>query len=804
MNKDCDKHFFKKPEFYRLTGGNNYVRIDAEDKVTGHGKYVGDIMFPDMLTGRMVRSPYAYARIKSIDTSEAEKLPGVKCILTAKDFEWKSKVGNGEFAAEFADKEVLCSELVKQVGDDIAAVAAVDEETAQRAVDLIKVEYEVLEGVFDPFKAMDDDAPEIQWEGRGIHNIGMKSIMQAGTDINEEFANAAYVQHRNYKAHRMVHAAMEPHGAVATYRNGDYTIWMSTQMAYVDQFWYARCLGVPERNVRVIKPLVGGGFGGKLDSYSFGLCAAKLAELTGRPVRMILTREEVFQTTRNRHPIYMHIDTAFAADGKLLAKKCYHVLDGGPYGGSGVAACAQSTLWANFPYKLNSVDFLAHRVYTNNPSSGAMRGYTACQVHYAHDLNMQYAADHLGIDPVEFRKMSAADPGYVAPAGLSITSCAYKETLDTAAKEIGWYERKGHMKDGEGIGFAGTGFVSGTGFAVLEAPNQSSACVQVRLNKRGMVSLYIGSHDIGQGSDTVMTAIVAEELGLEMADVKTFMSDTFLCPWDSGSYGSRVTFLAGNAARRAAVDAKRQLLEVIGAMWGVMPTSLECLERKVISKENAELQMSIEDAMFKYMTIKGGDELVGVGSFYHRTDNSQYNGVNTTNYAPAYSFSTGAVHLTLDKETGVLDIDEFVFAHDCGRALNRRAVEGQLEGSIAMGLGYAVYEHNVTKEGKILNPNFRDYRLPTALDMPKMRTFYDFTPDDEGPLGAKEAGEGSAAPVAPAIANAVNMACGTYLTELPLDPEHLWRAMRGLKDDRNPNHMPEDDAVRERYMHPDD
>ena len=491
MNKDCDKSYFKKPEFYRLTGGNNYVRIDAEDKVTGHGKYVGDIMFPDMLTGRMVRSPYAYARIKSIDVSEAAKLPGVKCILTAKDFEWKSKVGNGEFAAEFADKEVLCSDLVKQVGDDVAAVAAVDEETAQRAVDLIKVEYEVLQGVFDPFKAMDDDVPEIQWEGRGIHNIGMKSVMKAGTDIDEEFANAAYVQHRDYKTHRMVHAAMEPHGAVATYRNGDYTIWMSTQMAYVDQFWYARCLGVAEKHVRVIKPLVGGGFGGKLDSYSFGLCAAKMAELTGRPVRMILTREEVFQTTRNRHPIYMHIDTAFAADGKLLAKKCYHVLDGGPYGGSGVAACAQSTLWANFPYKINSVDFLAHRVYTNNPSAGAMRGYTACQVHYAHDLNMQYAADHMGIDPVEFRLRSAADPGYVAPAGLSITSCAYKETLKTAAKEIGWYERKDHMKKGEGIGFAGTGFVSGTGFAVLEAPNQSSACVQCRLNTRGMVTLTL-------------------------------------------------------------------------------------------------------------------------------------------------------------------------------------------------------------------------------------------------------------------------------------------------------------------------
>lgn len=785
MNKDCDKRYFKKPGFYRLTGEDNYVRIDAEDKVTGRGKYVGDIMFPNLLTGKMVRSPIAHAKIVSIDVSEAKKLPGVKCILTARDFEWKSKVGNAEFAAEFADKEVLCSERVLQVGDDVAAVCAVDEETAQMAVELIKVEYEPLPAVFDPFEAMEEGAPEIQWQGSGKRNIGMQSVMKAGTDIEEEFENAHYIQHTDYKTHRMVHAAMEPHGAVATFANNTYTIWMSTQMAFVDQFWYARCLGVEENQVRVIKPLVGGAFGGKLDSYSFGLCAAKMAELTGRPVRMILTREEVFQTTRHRHPIYMHIDTAFDEDGKLMAKKCYHVLDGGTYGGSGVAACAQATLWANFPYKLNSVDFLARRVYTNNPAAGAMRGYTACQVHYAHDLNMQYAADKLGIDPVEFRKISAAEPGYIAPAGLAITSCAYKETLDTAAKEIGWYERKNKMEKGEGIGFGGTGFVSGTGFAVLETPNQSSSCVTVRINKSGIASLYIGSHDIGQGSDTVMTAIIAEELGLSMQDVKTLMSDTFTTPFDSGSYGSRVTFLAGNATRRAAVDAKRQLFEVIAPMWGVMPHTLECLEGKVISKENAELQMTFKDAMFKYMSIKGGDELVGVGSYYHRTDNSQYNGVNTTNYAPSYSFSTGAAHLKVDEETGVLDIDEFVFAHDCGRALNRRAVEGQLEGSIGMGLGYAVYEHTVTKEGKVLNPNFRDYRLPTALDMPKMRTFYDFTPDEEGPFGAKEAGEGSAAPVAPAIANAVNMATGINITELPLDPEHIWRALRGMKDDRN-------------------
>lgn len=787
MHKDCDRRFFKKPEFYRLTGGNNYVKVDGEDKVTGRGKYAGDFVFPNMLTAKMVRSTRAHAKILSIDTSEAAKLPGVYAILTAKDFKWPGKLGNAEFAVEFADREVLATDKVRRIGDDIAAVAAIDEETAQKAVDLIKVEYEDLPAVFDPFEAMEDGAPVINGAPNG-HNIGMATMRKGGTNIDEEFEKAAFVYKEDYVTHRMVHAAIEPHAATAVYENGIYTIWMSTQLCFVDQYWYSHAMGVPPERIRVIKPLLGGGFGGKMDSYSFGIVAAKLAEMTGRPVRFVLTREEVFQMCAHRHPIYVHVESAHAQDGTLLAKRARHILDGGPYGGTGVAACAQSTIWACLPYKMRSIDVEAYRAYTNNPHAGAMRGYTSCQIHFCHDLQMQYAAEEMGIDPVEFRKMSAATPGYETPSGIEITSCASRDCLDTVRREIRWDERKDNLADGEGIGFAASGFVSGTGFPILKTPNDSSASVVVKINKLGHCTVYTGANDIGMGSDTVITAIVAEELGLGMENMSLVMSDTHITPFDSGSYGSRVTFLSGNAARRAAVDAKVKLLNVIAAGWGVMPTTLECLEGKVISKEDASLQMPFEQAVFKWMEFNGGDELTGVGSFSHRSNTAQYNSTgddNKENFAPAYSFSASAAHVLVDKETGCITIDDFVFAHDCGRALNRRAVEGQLEGSIGMGVGYTCFEHTITQDGKVLNPNFRDYHFPTALDMPQMRTFYDFEPDQEGPFGAKECGEGSSAPVAPAIANAIHCATGIHITKLPLDPESVWRQLNGMPPYRN-------------------
>ncbi|MCD8086688.1 MAG: molybdopterin-dependent oxidoreductase [Clostridiales bacterium] len=758
---------------------SKYTHVDAYEKVTGKAKYAGDFMAPDMLVAKVKHSPYARAKILSIDTSKAEAMPGVKAVLTGKDFPVRIT----------EDIEILCQGQVRMVGDPVVAVCAIDEETAENALDLIDVEYEPMQAIFDPLEAIKDGAPDVQGYGYDNHNIG-PTCHQVGTndgkDIDEEFAKAAYVQHADFKTHRIQHAPIEPHATFATYdpEKDEWTVYQSTTMSFGDQFWLAHGFQKDVSHFHVIRPYVGGAFGSKSNWPYSEFIACEFARRTLRPVRFVQTREEEFQTMHGRHPFLIHIDTAFDENGKILAKKADQILDGGAYGvsHSQFAAVNLSALWCAFPYKIDAINFRSRRVLTNTAEGGAMRGYTACQVQFAHDLNMQYASEAMGIDPVEFRKISAMEPGYHSPAGLVVTSCAFKETLDDAAKFMNWEERKHTMKRGEGIGFAGTAFVSGTASPVLDSPNQAQTNATVRVDLHGVVSLYSNCHDNGQGADTVMTAIVAEELGLDMNEVKLIQPSTFDAGYDSGAYGSRVTFLGGNAVRRAAVDAKRQILEVIGAKWSVEPHLLDIVDHKIICRDlgKTNLEMSWKDAVYATMTTKGGDEVIGIGSYYHRTNNQQFQG-KPSNYAPSYVFSTGACHLTVDEETGQINIDEFFFAHDCGRALNKRAVEAQLEGSIYSGLGYAVYEELKLKDGRMLNPNFRDYRMVTALDMPHITTKFDYPPDPEGPFGAKECGEGTTAPIAPAIANAIHMATGLHITELPLDPERIWRLLQQQK-----------------------
>jgi len=767
-----DRRFEKKPEDYKIVG-TNYNRIDGEDKVTGRARYTADIQMPGMLIGKFVRSPYAHARILSVDTSEAEKLPGVKAIITGRDFT-AGKLGNAEFAKEMNDKLPLQNEKVRLIGDEVACVAAVDEATAVKAAALVKVEYEELKATFTLEDTMADDAEPIHRPG--THNLSMMCTMDGG-DVDRAFEEADYTDHYHYETQLMVHAALEPHAAVATYTNEEVTLWSSTQAAYVCRFWMAEVLGLPESRVRVIKPFVGGGFGGKLDVFPHEACACKLAMVTGRPVKIVLTREEVFYATRTRHPFEFEIETAFTKDGKMLAKRCTHLLNGGAYGGTGTPATAQSLIWANLPYKIPNIDMVAKRYYTNSPVGGAMRGYASCQVHFAHDVHMDEVADALHIDPVELRKINAVEPGYVTPSGLQVTSCSFTRTLEEASKAVEWEEKKDHLAKDEGIGFAGSGFVSGTGFPILETPLYTSACTMVRLNREGYATVFTGANDIGQGSDTVMVLAAAEELGLDMKDVKLCQSDTTLTPYDSGTYGSRVTFLAGNAARRAAVDAKRQMLEAAARVLGVEAESLTAQDHRVFVRDRPEIGMSYHDAVFAYAEQNDGKEIVGIGTYHHDVDKSIYM-TNKGNFAPSYSFSTGAARVEVDEETGLVDISDFVFAHDCGRPLNLRAVEGQIEGSVQMGLGYALYEECVMKDGTMMNPGFRDYRFPTALDMPRIKTIICGDPDPDGPFGAKEAGEGSTAPVAPAIVNAVSRATGLHFDTLSLNPERLWRACK--------------------------
>jgi CO/xanthine dehydrogenase Mo-binding subunit len=789
MNRFADKEYFRKPADYRLVNGgeSKYDRVDSFGKVTGTGKFAGDFMSPDMLTVKIVHNEkFAHARIKSIDTSKAAALPGVKCVLTGKDFP-DIRIGTHVEGAGGGDIEVLCKNEVRMYYDPVAAVCAVDEETAARGVALVDVEYEELPAVFDPFEAMKPDAVDVQGYGRKTKNIG-PCCHQAGTnggkDIEEEFKRAAHVTHRDFKTHRIHIAPIEPHATYASYdpQKDEWTVYQSSTMTWSDQFWLARIFQKDESNFHIIRPYVGGAFGGKSNYPYTEFIACECARRTLRPVRAVMTRREEFMTMHGRHPFHIHIDTAFDKDGTLLAKKALQILTGGAYGESQVAPVNLSVIWAAFPYKIDAIDLESKRIFTNTPYAGAMRGYTACQVQFAHDLNMQYAAEEMGIDPVEFRLKSALESGYRSPAGLVVTSCAFKDTLKDAAAFLNWHERKDKLKPGEGIGFSGTAFVSGTASPILNSPNQVQTNATIRVNFNGGVSLYSNCHENGQGADTVMVAIVAEELGLEMNEVKLIQPSTFNAGYDSGAYGSRVTFLGGNAVRNAAIDVKSKLLESVAQVWGVEPHLLDLIDHKVVCRDmgKTDLSMPWKQAVFNYMSAHGGDEIVGVGSYYHRTSSAQYRG-KPSNYAPSYVFSTGACHLTVDEETGVLDIDEFFFAHDCGQALNPAAVEGQLQGSIYSGLGYAVFEETKVKDGKTLNPSFRDYRMLTALDMPKITLKYDYPPDPEGPFGAKECGEGTAAPIAPAIANAVHMATGLRITELPLDPEHIWKMLKEQK-----------------------
>lgn len=751
--------------------GTNIPKVDAEDKVTGRARYTADLSFPGMLFGKILRSPHAHAKILKINTRKALKLRGVKAVITGRDTAGKT-MGSVEIVAQMADRYPLAIDKVRFIGDEVAAVAAVDEETAEKALKLIEVEYEELPAVFDPEEAMASGAPKVH---DVESNIGLATAIEEG-DVEKAFREAYLVHESSYRTHLVQHAAMEPHAAVGSFENGRVTLWTSTQSVFVTRFWLARTLGLPEAKVRVIKPYVGGGFGGKLDFFSHEFCSCLLAIITGRPVKFVLTREETFVATRTRHPMIIKLKTAVAKDGTILGKECLNVLDGGAYGGAGVAAANLSLIWHNFPYKIPNIKMKALRVYTNNPVSGPMRGYGSCQIHFASDSHMDEIAEALEMDPLELRLKNAMTPNYTTPSGLQITSCGFSETLEAAAKGIGWEQRKS-LPEGRGAGLGGSGFVSGTAFAILHTPKNYSSSAIVKLHREGYATLYTGACDIGQGSDTTLSVIVAEELGIGVGDVKLVAADTDTAPFDSGTYGSRVTFLAGNAAREAVKDARRQVFEVVAETIEANPDDLVAKDGRIFVKGNPEQGVPLREGISACQAIHGGAEVVGKGTFSQEIPPENFV-TNRGNYAPTYSFSTSAAEVEVDKETGVVKVTNMAFSHDIGFPINPINVEGQIEGSLQMGIGYTLTENCIMDSGMMKNPSFRDYKLPTALDMPHIEISLVNTIDPGGPFGAKECGEGSTAPVAPSIANAVYNAIGVRLHDLPISPEAVLKALK--------------------------
>ncbi|MBF0549150.1 MAG: molybdopterin-dependent oxidoreductase [Deltaproteobacteria bacterium] len=747
--------------------GKDVPRNDARAKATGSAIYTDDVKLPGMLYGQILRSPFPHARILHIDTSQAASLPGVRCVMTGEDTP-KVKYGNWRLFPETQDEYPLAIDKVRFIGDEVAAVAAVDPDIAQEALSLIKVEYEELPGVFDVDAAIKEGAPIIH--DYCPSNISVNRKIKYG-DIDKAFAESDYVREDTFHVHAVSHAYLEPCAAVAQCDlDGRITLWTSTQVPYIIQCLLASTLQMRENDIRIIKPFVGGGFGGKMELRTWEFCAAFMAKKTGRPVKFTLTREEEFLTGRRRHPMTIHSKVGFKKDGTLTAKDLKIYLDGGAYNAMGPTATFLCGNFGAMLYRYPSYRFHGQHVYTNKPPASAMRGFGAPQSIFATETQMSLAAEELGLDPLDIRLKNAQVSGDTIPDVATISSCGFIEALNKVAEMSDWREKRKTLPKGRGIGIGCYSFISGGVFNWFNTQYPFSAA-EVRAFDDGTAHLLTMAADIGQGCDTVLKQILAEAFGLTMEDIRITSADTAITPQaDLGAWGSRLTLMNGNAVLDAANKIKAQLFGAVSARFNLnVIHEIECKDGKVYPKGRPDRSLSFGEAVAMAQKINRGEPLVARGYYTPR---------NKGLVTPSFSFGAQVAEVEVDQATGVVQVQKFWTAHDCGTAINPMAVEGQLEGSIQMGLGYALSEQFVMEGGKTLNTNFLDYKMPSSMDVPPSEVVHIETYEPEGPMGAKEAGEGLAIPTAPAIADAVCHATGYRCKDLPITPEKILRAKR--------------------------
>ncbi len=748
--------------------GKRLPRVDGIVKATGEAKYTADMVLPGMLYGKILRSPHPHARILNIDISKAKKLPGVRAVITGKDTPGKKYGRYQDDRPDLLDEYALAMDKVRYIGDEVAAVAAIDEDTAEEALDLIDVEYEKLPAVFDPEEAMKPGAPRIH--DHAEHNVALKLLRNFG-DVEKGFKESDYIFEDTFTTQGQTHCFLEPHAVLASFdQSGKLTVWSSTQNPFPVRAQLARALGMPESRIRVIKPHLGGGFGGKVELLSHDVCSSLLSKKTGRPVKIVLTREEVFNATRQRHPMIMRLKTGVKSDGTLMAKECTNIADTGAYYGLGPTVMAVNFYVLTLIYRVPNISYEGSLVYTNKPVCGAQRGYGGPQIRFADDSQMDMIAEALAIDPVELRLKNAVQPGDITLIKARITSCGFKECLQKVAERTGWRDKRGKLPGNRGIGIAGQGMVSGA--KTYKNPFSSGALVEPQ--EDGTVILFTGASDIGQGLNTVLSQIVAEELGVGIEDVRIVAADTEITPFDQGTSSSRATMFAGNAVRLAAADARRQLFEAVAEKLEANPEDLEARDRKIFVKGSPEKGISFSDAVLA-SHLEKKQPILGRGYYVPNVERPSPTGEG--NISPSYSFSAYVAEVEVDTETGRVKVSRITTAHDCGFAINPMAVEGQIEGGIQMGIGHALSEGFFREEGQTLNPSFLNYGMATSLDMPEIKTIIVETIDPEGPFGAKEAGEGTMIPTNPAIANAVYDAIGVRIKDLPITPEKILKAL---------------------------
>lgn len=767
--------------------GGRHGKVDALDLMTGMAKYTDDLVLPRMLHAKILRSPHAHARIRAIDTSGAEALTGVHAVVVGSEMPVKYGV-----IPWTQDEYALAVDKVRYVGDAVAAVAAVSEEVANAALKLIAVDYEVLPALIDPRQALVRRDVLIHEDNK--HGNISKHVKLEFGDVEAALSQAELLIEGDYRFHGSTHAPIEPHCALAQVDGrGLLTVWSSTQVPHYLHRELGRVLGLAAHHIRVIQPAVGGAFGGKSEPFDLEFAVAKLAMKTGRPVKLLYTREEVFLAHRGRHPFEMHYRCGFTREGRITAVDGKSLLDGGAYSSFGLVTTYYSGQLLGSPYIFPAYRFDSTRVYTNKPACGPKRGHGSVQPRFAIEVQLDKAAVALGLDPIELRRRNFIGPNSRTIGEFHIGSNGFLDCLAMVEQASGWRERRGKLPRGRGLGVAGSTYISGTNYCIYPTELPQSA-VQICLDRSGRVRLFAGTSDIGQGSTTMLTALAADTLGVELEDVRVVAADSDLCPVDLGAYSSRITLMAGNACLDGARKLAHKLKEIIAEVWGCPAEDVGLAHRKAFRLSDDQVWMPIQEAFILAESKLG---TLGVtGSYNTPRDNvhGEYRG-GTIGASPAYSFTAHVAEVEVDEETGEVRVVDIWCAHDCGKALSPVLVEGQIEGSVYMGAAEAIMEHHCVMEsglrgagqkrsagpgveGLLAASSLLDYRMPTALDTPRLHALIVEHPDPRGPHGAKEAGEGPLHSAIPAIANAVFDAVGVRIDDLPISPEKVLAALR--------------------------
>ena len=737
-------------------------------KATGEAKYTGDLKLPRMLMGKILSSPLPHARILKIDFSKALALPGVKAVVTGMDLHGGKY---GPFRSR-RDETGLARDKVRYIGDPVAAVAATDEETAIEAVELIRVEYEELPAVFDVEEAMQEGAPLIHEEYKT--NICSERHFNFG-DVEQGFNSSYHIREDNFFSQGLSHGALEPRSALAHLdTSGRLTLWTGTQSPYNVRQDLSLVLGLPASKIRVIKPFVGGGFGGKGGLSSHEVAASLLAVKTRQPVKISLNREEEISMTRLRHPMSVYVKTGVRSDGVIMAQYVKCISNGGAYACTSVMATYNSGLTCLIPYRLSNFKYDGYVIYTNRPMSGPMRGHGANQPRFAVESQLDMIAEDIGLDPAELRLRNATQKGDTSINGLVFNSCELSSAIREATGAADWKHKRERKEANRGIGIACGGFVSGA-----RAGSHTASSCFVQVNEEGGVILSTGSSDIGQGSETTLAQITAEVLGLSLSDITVISGDTENTPIDPGTFSSRVTFYAGNAAMQAASEVKHLLAETAAKFMEAKVEDIEFRDHKVFVKHAPGKEMDFRKVAELAIGSGHGRSIIGKGQW--SPQNTQFPDKTTSygNVSAAYSFAVQVAEVEVDTTTGEVKVEKVTIADDCGQVINVLGAEGQAEGSASMGQGHALMENILFGDkGQIMNPSFSEYKIPTAADMMETSFLEVGLPDPLGPYGAKEIGEGLIVSTVPAITNAIYNAVGVRITELPVRPEKILDGVR--------------------------